>query len=286
MESDKKEDKKPVVVIKKNGKGHGGHHGGAWKVAYADFVTAMMAFFLVMWLVNQSDIVKQNVGGYFRDPVGFSKSAGEGVLKQGAGIVESGSPSTPSDRDRQEKEKETLDHLEETGASIMEAVSSLPGLQKVSDRIQVEMTHEGLRIQMMESGDSTFFDLGSTELAPSGVSAVTAVGRVIATLDYDIIVEGHTDSRRYTRSKNYSNWELSSDRANTARRLLEQIGVAPERFVEIRAFADNELRYPDRPEDAHNRRIAIIVVNPFAETLGNSGASGLIDQSDPALAQD
>jgi chemotaxis protein MotB len=278
-----KENQQPVVVVKKNGKRHGGHHGGAWKVAYADFVTAMMAFFLVMWLVNQSDVVKQSVGGYFRDPVGFSEGGGQGIL-EGAGIVSRDSPPIPNEHDRQEKEKETRDRLEKTAMSIMDAVSHLPGLQEVSDRIQVEMTREGLRIQMMESGDSTFFDLGSAALAPSGVSAVTAVGRVIAPLDYDIIVEGHTDSRRYTQSENYSNWELSSDRANTARRLLEQTGVAPERFAEIRALADNELRYPDRPEDPHNRRIAIIVVNPFAQTLGDSDVSAPITQREPESA--
>ncbi len=259
-ESDKQQ---PILVVKKNGK-HGGHHGGAWKVAYADFVTAMMAFFLVMWLVNQSDIVKESVGGYFRDPSGFTDKSGSGVLKGGSSLLSHPKPPTRDEEEREQKEKITREELKETGETIMEAMEELPGLLKVRDRIDVEMTNEGLRIQLMESGDSTFFDIGSSALAPSGISAVSAIGAIIAPLEYDIIIEGHTDSRRYTKKDVYSNWELSSDRANTARRLLEIEGIAPTRFAEIRAFADNQLRYPNSPDDARNRRIAIILVNPFA----------------------
>lgn len=268
-ESDKQQ---PILVVKKNGK-HGGHHGGAWKVAYADFVTAMMAFFLVMWLVNQSDVIKESVGGYFRDPAGFSDKAGQGVLQGGPSLLTHPAPPPRDDSYREEKEKIAREELEETGQTIMEAMEHLPGLLQVTDRIEVEMTNEGLRIQLMESGDSTFFDIGSAELAPSGISAVSAIGKIITLLEYDIIVEGHTDSRRYTRSGVYSNWELSSDRANTARRLLELQGIAPGRFAEIRAFADNQLRYPDNPEDARNRRIAIIIVNPFTLPAGEEPAT-------------
>jgi len=259
-ETDKQQ---PILVVKKKGK-HGDHHGGAWKVAYADFVTAMMAFFLVMWLVNQSDVVKESVGGYFRDPAGFADKAGSGVLKGGPSLLSHPKPPSPDEEEREQKEKITREQLKETGETIMETMEELPGLLKVRDRIEVEMTNEGLRIQLMESGDSTFFDIGSTALAPSGISAVSAIGDIIAPLDYDIIIEGHTDSRRYTQNDVYSNWELSSDRANTARRLLETEGIDPARFAEIRAFADNQLRYPDNPEDARNRRIAIIIVNPFS----------------------
>jgi chemotaxis protein MotB len=266
------ENQQPIIVVKKHGK-HADHHGGAWKVAYADFVTAMMAFFLVMWLVNQSEVVKESVGGYFRDPVGFSDKAGEGVLQGGPSIMSHPKPPSSDESERQKNEAEAREELKEAGESIMEAMQQLPGLLKVSDRIDVEMTDEGLRIQLMESGDSTFFDLGSSELASSGISAVSAIGEIVAPLEYDIIIEGHTDSRRYTKSEVYSNWELSSDRANTARRLLEMSGVAPERFDEIRAFADNQLRYTANPEDARNRRIAIIIVNPFSLAPGGKPAA-------------
>lgn len=256
----------PIIVVKKKGKHHG-HHGGAWKVAYADFVTAMMAFFLVMWLVNQSDVVKESVGGYFRDPAGFADKAGSGVLNSGAALLSHPKPpaNEEEEQERERKEKIAREQLEETGETIMETMEQLPGLLKVQDRVEVEMTNEGLRIQLMESGDSTFFDIGSAKLAPSGISVVSAIGDIIAPLDNEVIVEGHTDSRRYTRSDVYSNWELSSDRANTARRVLETRGIAPGRFAEIRAFADNQLRYPDNSEDARNRRIAIIIVNPFSQ---------------------
>lgn len=262
MESGK-ENESQVIIVKKGNK-HGGHHGGAWKVAYADFVTAMMAFFLVMWIVAQSDRVKESVGGYFRDPAGFAKNAGLGIFK--------GEAQQPraEEETRRKHQMETEKHLADAGKAIVKAFSEM-GLSEVSDRIEVEMTNEGLRIQLMESGDSTFFDLGSASLAPSGVNVISTIGRIIAPLSYEVILEGHTDSRQYVRSDVYSNWELSSDRANTARRLLEKSGVAPRRFAEIRGFADNRLRHPDDPEDPRNRRIAIVVLNPFSEQPDEDG---------------
>jgi chemotaxis protein MotB len=254
MESGK-EHQTNIIIVKKGNK-HEGHHGGAWKVAYADFVTAMMAFFLVMWLVGQNDRVKESVGGYFRDPVGFTGRSGAGVLDG----QPDDKPKTEEIRRRHQQETEKT--LAEAGKAIVKAFQEL-GLSEVSDRIDVEVTDEGLRIQLMESGDSTFFDLGSATLAPSGVSVITTIGQIIAPLTYDVILEGHTDSRQYVKSGTYSNWELSSDRANSARRLLEESGVAAERFSEIRGFAANRLRYPESPDDPRNRRIAIVVINPF-----------------------
>lgn len=252
---------KPIIVVKKGGK-HGGHHGGAWKVAYADFVTAMMAFFLVMWLVNQSDAVKESVGGYFRDPAGFSEKVGKGILEGSAGALKEPKPAPPPEN-TQRKMEEARTELKETGESIMKSLKELPGLMEIANRVEIEITDEGLRIQMMETGDSTFFDLGSTHLSGSGEAAVKTIGEALAKIDYDIIIEGHTDSLRYSRTRGYSNWELSSDRANSARRLLEQSGIPSSRFVEIRAFADHRLRYPDNPGDPRNRRISILVLNPF-----------------------
>ena len=257
------EQDKPIIVVKKGGK-HGGHHGGAWKVAYADFVTAMMAFFLVMWLVNQSDAVKESVGGYFRDPAGFTEKAGKGILQGSAGALKEPKPVPPPPETAQQKMEEARTELKETGESIMKALKELPGLMEIASRVEIEVTDEGMRIQMMESGDSTFFDLGSAHLSGSGEAAVKTIGDALAKIDYDIIIEGHTDSLRYSRTRGYSNWELSSDRANTARRLLEQSGIDPSRFVEIRAFADHRLRYPGNPGDPRNRRISILVLNPFS----------------------
>ncbi|MEW5875068.1 MAG: flagellar motor protein MotB [Candidatus Zixiibacteriota bacterium] len=273
MESGK-EHEANIIIIKKGHK-HEGHHGGAWKVAYADFVTAMMAFFLVMWLVGQSDRVKESVGGYFRDPVGFTG-------RSGAGVLDGQAEQKPKDEEvRRRHQVETEKRLAEAGKAIVEAFEDL-GLSEMSDRIEVEMTDEGLRIQLMETGDSTFFDLGSATLASSGTSVIAAVGQVIAPLNYDVILEGHTDSRQYVNSGAYTNWELSSDRANTARRLLEQNGVAPERFAEIRGFASNQLRYPENPEDPRNRRIAIVVINPFATPLeARPSVSALLDSVRP-----
>ncbi|GAB4328279.1 MAG: flagellar motor protein MotB [Candidatus Zixiibacteriota bacterium] len=252
----------PVIIVKKNGR-HGGHHGGAWKVAYADFVTAMMAFFLVLWLVNQGQDVRESVGGYFRDPVGFSDKTGKGVLDGGA------SPNKPdkeTDSSSESQRQRAHTTLEATGRNIMDALARIPGLSQIADRVEVQVTNEGLRIQLMESKDSTFFDLGSAKLSGDGMNVVTTIAQVLAPLDYKIIVEGHTDSISFSPTNAYSNWELSSDRANTARRILERNGIASDRFVEIRAFADNSLRFPDNPGDPRNRRISILVLNPFGDT--------------------
>ncbi len=258
MYSDR-DDEQPVIIVKKNGGRHRGH-GGAWKVAYADFVTAMMAFFLVLWLVNQGEDVKQSVGGYFRDPVGFTDKSGKSVLD---GAEE---PGTDEDSQSESNRRREENKLKATGQSIMDALKRIPGLSQIADRVEVEVTKEGLRIQLMESQDSTFFDLGSPKLSGDGMNVVRTIAGVLAPLEYDIIVEGHTDSISFSATNAYSNWELSSDRANTARRILEESGVSGDRFVEIRAFADNSLRFSRDPGDPRNRRVSILVLNPFGDT--------------------
>ncbi|MBD3299259.1 MAG: OmpA family protein [candidate division Zixibacteria bacterium] len=275
MHSDR-DDEQPVIIVKKNGGRHHGH-GGAWKVAYADFVTAMMAFFLVLWLVNQGEDVKQSVGGYFRDPVGFTDKSGKSVLD---GAEE---PGTDKDSQSESNRQREENKLKATGQSIMDALERIPGLSQIADRVEVEVTKEGLRIQLMESKDSTFFDLGSPQLSGDGMNVVRTIAKVLGPLEYDIIVEGHTDSISFSAMNAYSNWELSSDRANTARRILEESGVSAGRFVEIRAFADNSLRFPRDPDDPRNRRVSILVLNPFGDTPEelnpSSHTKSLVDNS-------
>lgn len=263
--ADEEKHNKPVIIKRKKN-GHAGHHGGAWKVAYADFVTAMMAFFLVMWLVSQSDAVKQAVGGYFRDPVGFSEKAGKGALEGSAAPFKAPVPAAP---DLQKKHQAEEKKLKTAGEKIREAIENSNEAGKIKDYVEIEIVPEGLRIQLIDasaaSDSAIFFDLGSSKLKPWAQSVLATIGSELGKLPNHIIVEGHTDSRPFVSSNGYTNWELSSDRANSARRLMESSGLKGDQIIEIRGYADVQLRLPERPEDPRNRRVAIIVLNEAYE---------------------
>lgn len=234
--------KASIIVIKKKG-GHGGHHGGAWKVAYADFVTAMMALFIVLWLLNQSPKIQQAVGGYFRDPLGTAEKAGKDVVGSAAkSIVPQAS---------MEKVKEELER----------AISRIPNFDRLKDHIVMTITPEGLRIDMIEGEKGTFFDSGSPKLNLDGKDLLIALAGELGKLPNKISVEGHTDAIPYSRSSNYGNWELSADRANSARRLIQQNGIREDQVTQVRGFADQMLLKPDAPKDPSNRRISLIVQN-------------------------
>jgi chemotaxis protein MotB len=262
------EEQQPVIVVKKK-RGHGGGHGGAWKVAYADFVTAMMAFFLVMWLVSQDQVIKFNVAGYFNDPVnwGKSKSGGQSLLKGGESILDK-SPKITAGKPM--NEQQARDVLKQAGERIESALSQFPDFELTKDHIEIEMTAEGLRIQLIEASssgeDSTyFFDLGSAKLSNQGEIILSAITKELGSLDNKIVIEGHTDSRRYVYNKIYSNWELSADRANSARRLMEEKGLRGLQIEEIRGCADKRLRIEKNPFDSRNRRITILVLSDFSK---------------------
>jgi chemotaxis protein MotB len=240
----------PVIIIKKKG-GHGhGHHGGAWKVAYADFVTAMMAFFLVMWLVGQAPEVKAGVAGYFRDPGAFD--GGKGVLPgvEGSAAVEPEPPSA----------EEATKALEQAAEQLKEAVSSLPQFAAISDRIDFTVTEEGLKIELREAPDDGFFASGSAEMKPQTVEILRVIGSELGKLSNHVAVEGHTDSRPYSASAGaYTNWELSADRANAARRVMVGSGLKDRQLEAVRGYADTRLRTQEDPLNPGNRRISIIV---------------------------
>jgi chemotaxis protein MotB len=246
-----------VIIVKKKGQGHHGHHGGAWKVAYADFVTAMMAFFLVMWLVNQSPQVKAAVAGYFRDPGVFETTRGGGVLPGGAeGLKETGV--TPAAQANDVKTAQAI--LERTAEHLREALRNTPSLKSLEDQIEITVTAEGLRIELLETAKNSFFEVGSAELRPETVQLLAIISKELGTLGNKIALEGHTDSRKYVQSA-YGNWELSSDRANSARRAMEKFGLRRGQINAVRGFADTQLRTPEQPLDARNRRISIVVQN-------------------------
>ena len=259
----------PVIIVKKKG-GHHGHHGGAWKVAYADFVTAMMAFFLVMWLVGQSPKVKAGVGGYFRDPVSAFEG-GKGVLP-GADTVSAPTPDSPiTDQDSERK------RLEEVVTHIKDGLDGVPAFQQLRDQVEFTVTPEGLRIDLVEKEHSSFFDSGSATLRGESINVLGVIASELGQLDHQLDVEGHTDSQQFSPSTAYSNWELSADRANAARRVLERGGIRLEQVTSVRGLADRELRIPDNPLDARNRRVSIMVKSPImakTSTAGMAVASG------------
>lgn len=243
----------PVIIVKKKKGGHGGHHGGAWKVAYADFVTAMMAFFLVMWLVNQSQDVKASVGGYFRDPGVFDSQGGQGVLPGGRGVDPAASNGPATDV---ESARQVLEHAAE---EIRVRLAEVPTLESLRDQIELSVTPEGLRIDLVDADESSFFDSGSAALRGVGGEILAVIAQVLAQLPNDVVLEGYTDSRPYSRADGYTNWELSADRANAARRVLQAGGLPTEHVAGVIGHADRVLRLPSQPFDARNRRVSILV---------------------------
>jgi chemotaxis protein MotB len=236
----------PIIVIKKKG-GHGGHHGGAWKVAYADFVTAMMALFIVLWLTSQSDPVRKAVAGYFNDPKGTATLLGTTMSGTGSG-------STPAPDQNQKQLQELKEKLEQE-------IQARKELEKLKKQIEMTITPEGLRIELLEDKNGTFYQSGSAKLSPSGQELLALLATELKTLPNQLQIEGHTDAAKYSNNADYSNWELSADRANSARRLLQQDGVRDDQVTQVRGYADQLLRVKSNPYDPSNRRISILVKN-------------------------
>jgi chemotaxis protein MotB len=231
---------RPIIILKKKG-GHGGHHGGAWKVAYADFVTAMMALFIVLWLLNSSKQVQEAVGGYFKDPTGKSHKVGSNMMGAGENFVLT--------RDNMPKLKEQLQY----------AVKQMADFEKLKSHIEMTVTTEGLRIELSESATGTFFDSGKAVLNSDGSAMLVTLAQQLGKLPNKLSIEGHTDSQPYAPTAAYTNWELSADRANAARRVMQANGVRPDQVTQVRGFADQRLRKSDSPLDPSNRRISLIV---------------------------
>jgi len=230
----------PIIIIKKKG-GHGGHHGGAWKVAYADFVTAMMALFIVLWLMNSSQKIQVAVGGYFKDPSGSAKKVGTGLAGTGENL---------------QLAKQDMAKLK---VELQNSIQSITDLDKLKKNIEMTVTAEGLRIELLESEKGTFFDSGSSALNTSGQEMLALLAVELGKVPNHVSVEGHTDAKPFTGKRSYSNWELSADRANAARRLMQQSGLRPDQVSQVRGFADQRLRNLKDAQDPSNRRISIIV---------------------------
>ncbi len=280
----------PIIVKKIKKAGHG-HHGGAWKVAYADFVTAMMAFFLLLWLLNVTDAVqKQGISDYFAPTVASSSESGAGgvlggtsMQTEGAMTSNTGTPSVVSsisppeegskdDADSDGKseidEAEFLERLaaleeasfEDTRDQIKAAIATDPEMAGLEDNIIIDMTPEGLRIQIVDQYDESMFEPGSVEIKPRIKKLLAKIVKAIEPLPNNIAVDGHTDSSGFSSPTGYTNWELSSDRANSSRRALVEVGLDPERIERVSGKADTEPMIADDPSNPGNRRISMTLL--------------------------
>jgi chemotaxis protein MotB len=226
-------------------------------VAYADFVTAMMALFIVLWLLNSSKQVREAVGGYFKDPTGTSKNVGSDMQGSGESFALS--------RDDMPKLKEEL----------QKSVRQLTDFEKLKDHIEMTVTADGLRIELMEAESGTFFESGNPVPTSTGREFLVALAHELGKLPNKISIEGHTDAKPFAKAGNYGNWELSADRANAARRLMQENGVNLDQVIQIRGYADQQLRKREAPQDPSNRRISLIVQYlPKGNEAGEASGEG------------
>ena len=298
--------KNAVIIIKKIKKGgHGGHHGGAWKVAYADFVTAMMAFFLLMWLLNATtEEQRRGISNYF-GPVGNVIGAGgTGGILGGNSLEKEGNfretrASSPLDTHNIRKEgrsesenddgqeapsvnekseqvqdpetqkkladaqkmvaKYEKERLKEAADRLKQAIQNMPEMKQLAQNLIIDQTPEGLRIQLVDQRKISMFPSGSAEMYPHTHKLLEYVVKVVEKMPNKISITGHTDSKKYSPGAKYTNWELSSDRANATRRALLDLGLESERLLYVAGRADTEPLNKLAPESDQNRRISIVI---------------------------
>jgi len=340
----------PIIIKKVKGHGHG-RHGGAWKVAYADFVTAMMAFFLLLWLLNATtEEQRSGIADYFSPESIASPGSGSGSILGGKTIAiegnkataggptegasvplpplpsgdgeggvegdtqtagdggetdfpENGSTQFAENGETDKPDNGTIDEsaiqqamakreqaqFEAAADALRQAIESVPELAQLEDSLLIEQTPEGLRIQLVDQAGYSMFALGSSQPNAETRKLVQLVSKVVNPLSNKISISGHTDSRGYRSAEGYTNWELSSDRANAARRLLIESGLGSERIALVQGRADTDPLLPEEPESEQNRRISIVLLRenevPLeldADNLGNGTVPGAPAPSAPS----
>ena len=273
------------IIVKKIKKGGHGHHGGAWKIAYADFVTAMMAFFLLMWLLGSTtEGDKKGIADYFNSPLKISMMGGSGsgdsssIIKGGGadlsrsggqvknGEVEAKKRSLNLQALKAEQKRAEMAKLKAIKEKVEDVLASNPKLAAMKSQIQLDMTADGLRIQIVDEQNRAMFDSGSAYVKPYMRDLLREIGLVLAEVPNRLTLEGHTDAQAFAAGdRGYSNWELSSDRANASRRELVAGGLPDEHVLRVQGLASSQLIEPVDPASPANRRISIIVMNREAE---------------------
>ncbi|MDN3518709.1 flagellar motor protein MotB [Aquisalimonas lutea] len=268
------DDKTQPIVIKRVKKVAGGHHGGSWKVAFADFMTALFAMFLILWIVTAMDEEQRaGVAGYFRDPTNFSQednTPGNNIIDLEGGsqtpLDMGDSPAEPTEEQiMEEAERRQRARMESLQQDLEEAIERSQALEPFKDQLLLDITPEGLRIQLVDRRNRPMFDLGSDDLRNYAESILMELADVINEVPNKISITGHTDSVAFTDPETYDNWELSADRANSARRALMRGGINVDRIAQVTGLADTVLFDKDNPQNPINRRISIVVLNPDAE---------------------
>lgn len=283
-------DKKQPIIVKKVKKGGHGHHGGAWKVAYADFVTAMMAFFLLLWLLSQTtQVVREGISDYFRNPTGIQGPGGasRSMIKLGGALeIAKGEKNKKQPEDikpknqkiiinKKDEDKKRLDDLL---VELKKAVDKSQALKPFKDQLLLDITPQGLRIQIVDKKNRPMFALGGTRLKPYTKKILRDLAKIINTVPNKIAISGHTDAKPFPKNYyreyydedyagkvKYTNWELSADRANAARRELVRWGTKPEKITQVVGMGSSVLFNKTKPRAPINRRIAIVVLNKQAE---------------------
>ena len=243
----------PPFIIRKLRQRRPSSPHGSWKVAYSDFVTSLLALFIVLWAAEQNPQVRASIAHYFRNPSVVPGASDARVLPASTGVLPLQAVSgVGSESDDQA--------LAEAAMRIRTALEDDPALRPLRDQVRIEMTPEGLRIQLAERDDSLLFEIGSAAVKPALTRLLGAIAQIVGAMPNHVAVEGHTDSRQYTREgRGYSNWELSADRANSARRVLEGSGFRERQVARVVGFADHELFLREDPLNAQNRRVSVIV---------------------------
>lgn len=297
-----KNSNQPIIVIKKKKHGHG-HHGGSWKVALADFMTAMMAFFLLMWLLGSTSQEEQKaISGYFNDP-GSKYIVGEGganlgLINQEVPIqqTEAENPNdteandkeathdqdNPLSEDQVKKEMERLENeqLEELKKQLEAEINALDSVfQEIKDQILIDFTALGLRIQIVDKDQRPMFDVGSANLKPYSKDVLQALAPILNKVQNKISVTGHTDATPYGAGATYTNWELSADRANSARRALLEGGYPEAKVATVQGMGSAAPLIVDKPFEPINRRIAIIVLKKAVADALTSGDAGITSEN-------
>jgi chemotaxis protein MotB len=244
------------IIVKKIKKG-GGHHGGAWKVAYADFVTAMMALFIVLWILNAKPEVKEAVAGYFKDPVGFSTKSKSLFDGKGAGPSQIPSITQSEEEKVREMQKEEFKKMQDKLQDELQKDTNLSGF---SNLVKMEMVKEGLKIELTDNENDVFFEIGTSQLKMDAKRLIEKIGGEISKMPNKIVVEGHTDAHQFKNNGvGFTNFELSSERALSAKRALVFGGLHEKQIDEVRGYADTKLRDAADPFSFVNRRISITV---------------------------
>lgn len=289
---------KRPIIIKKIKKVSGGHHGGAWKVAYADFVTAMMAFFLLMWLLNVTTKEQlEGIADYFTPSVASVSTSGSGGVMGGLSMVSEGvktddktlavgetKDNVAKEEEKQEvvkeekpdekvsenqfeklKAQEEQKQFDQAIQDIKQAIQDDPSMQDLAKNLIVDQTQEGLRIQIVDQQGKSMFASGSAKMYDETYRLIEKVSQVVQKLPQKISVRGHTDAVPYGDSATYDNWNLSADRANASRQALVKAGLAPERIANVAGKADTEHLFPNEPTSPQNRRISIILMREYKE---------------------